>query len=177
MFPTWKCNIKWNEDESQIQGISWQTCNEVRKSVIYIHQTVCTGIGHSSKGVSLQLFPWWLVNVDVIVLHPALVCMVIDVGPVMPRWSLAFMYEHSVESVGNLRAELGCSLKCISIIQFRDNETAGGTWQSLLSEYMLSSIWLSLSMLAFNSGNSRQKKKRFQCCQAVRWLGNNWEGQ
>lgn len=97
----------------------------------------------------------------------------------MPRRSLAFMYEHSVESVRNLRAELGRSLKCFSIISFRDNETAGGTWQSLLSEYMLSSIWLSLSMLAFNSGNSRQKKKRFQCCQAgdeeiLEKVSNSW---
>lgn len=44
---------------------------------------------------------------------------------------------------------------------FSDNETAGGTWQSLLSEYMPSSIWPSLSTVALSSGKSTRTKKWF----------------
>lgn len=79
------------------------TCDKVGKPVINVHQAVGACIGHAAKWVSLQLLPRWLSDADIIILHPALVGMVIDVGPVMTRWCLAFVDEHCMESVGNLR--------------------------------------------------------------------------
>lgn len=59
------------------------TCDEVWQPVIDVHEAVGTGVRHASKGVPLQLLPRRLGDADVVVLHPALVCVVVDVRPVM----------------------------------------------------------------------------------------------
>lgn len=83
--------------------------------VIDVHQAVGARVGHASERVSLQLLPRRLGDADVVVLHPAPVGVVVDVGPVVTRRRLAFMDEHGVESVGYLQGDgnkPGNLLKC-----------------------------------------------------------------
>lgn len=88
------------------------TCNKVGFPVINVHQAVGTGIGQAPKWVPLQFLPWWLSDANIIVLHPALVGMVVDVGPIMTCWCLAFMDEHGMESVGYLiKSRVGDSIE------------------------------------------------------------------
>lgn len=83
----------------QLKNTQIHTCNKVGKPVIDVHQAVGTCIGHAPERVSLQLLPCWLSDAYIIVLHPALVGMVVDVGPVMACWRLAFVDQHCMESV------------------------------------------------------------------------------
>lgn len=70
--------------------------------VIDVHQTVGTGVTVTSKRVSDQLLPGRLGDRDVIVLHPAALIRVIDVGPVVACVGLALVDQDCMEPVRHL---------------------------------------------------------------------------
>lgn len=80
-----------------------ETCDEVGQPVVNVHQAVGAGVGHAPERVSLQFLPRRLCDADVVVLHPALVGVVVDVSPVVACRRLAFVHEHRMESVWYLR--------------------------------------------------------------------------
>lgn len=59
------------------------TCDEVRQPVVDVHETIGTGVGHASVRVPDQLLPGGLADDDIVVLHPALVGVVVDISPVV----------------------------------------------------------------------------------------------
>ncbi|KAG7224685.1 hypothetical protein INR49_011482 [Caranx melampygus] len=72
----------------------------VKQLIVLLHvllQTVGTGITVASKGVSDQLLPGRLGDRDVIVLHPAALIRVIDVGPVVACVGLALVDQYCME--------------------------------------------------------------------------------
>lgn len=80
------------------------TCYEVRQIVIDVHEAVGTGVGHATVRVSNQLFPGRLCHHYIIILQPAFLSVIINIGPVMSSRGLSFMDKHSVQPIGHLGA-------------------------------------------------------------------------
>lgn len=95
-----------------------QTCDEVRQPLVDVHQAVGAGVGHSSERVALQFFPRRLCDADVVVLHPALVGVVVDVRPVVTCRGLAFVHEHRVESVWYLQGRKNPLNPFVEVLEF-----------------------------------------------------------
>lgn len=55
----------------------------MRQPVVDIHETIGAGVGHASVRVLDQLLPGGLADDDIVVLHPALVGVVVDISPVV----------------------------------------------------------------------------------------------
>lgn len=78
------------------------TFYEERLLVVDVHEAVGAGVAVASERVPDQLLPRRLGDGDVVVLHPAALVRVVDVGPVVARIGLAFVHQHRVKPIGDL---------------------------------------------------------------------------
>ena len=70
--------------------------------VVDVHEAVRAGVAVASERVPHELLPGGLGDGDVVVLHPAVLARVEDVGPIVARNGLALMNQHRMEPVRHL---------------------------------------------------------------------------
>ena len=89
-------NADWGAEEAV------STFYEEGLLVVNVHEAVGAGVAIASERVPDQLLPGGLGDWDVVVLHPAPLVGVVDVGPVVSSIGLALMHQHRMQPVRNL---------------------------------------------------------------------------